>query len=66
MKLGDTVTIPCTFRRKWWQFWKPRTWTVQRTFTVTEVSPREVVTVPSDEELPVICEMLRVARESAE
>lgn len=58
MKLGDTVTIPCTFRRKWWQFWKPRTWTVERTFTVTEVS--------ACEELPVIHEMLRVARESAE
>lgn len=66
MKPGDTVTLPCTFRRKWWQFWKPRTWTVERTFTVTHVSKSAPVSLQPVLDVSNVDEMLRFARQCTE
>lgn len=35
MKVGELFTMDVTCHRKWWQIWKPRTWTERRSFNVT-------------------------------
>lgn len=35
IKPGDRITIDMTYYRKWWQIWKPRTWTEIKTYECT-------------------------------
>lgn len=41
INVGDRFTVTLPAYRRWWQFWKPRSWLETRTYRCTAASPSQ-------------------------
>lgn len=37
LNIGDQLVYAATRYRRWWQFWKPRSWKEANTYTIVDV-----------------------------